>query len=64
MKAKYLKTGTLFTAIRDLVEYNIKEGDLVKISGTELDGGDFGLINLRTKEDIRMNSLEFMKNFK
>ena len=64
MKDKYLKTGKVFSAIRDLVEHNIKEGDLVKISGTELDGGDFGLINLRTEKDIRMNSLEFMKNFK
>jgi len=64
MKAKYLKTGKVFSAIRDLVEYNIKEGDLVKISGVELDDGDFGLINLQTEKDIRMNSLEFMKNFK
>ena len=61
---KYLTSGKLFTAVRDLDDYNIKTGDRVKLTGTELDDGYFGIKNLRTNEENRIYSLEFIKNFK
>lgn len=64
LEEKYLISGKIFTAVRDLEDYDIKKGDRVKITGTELDDGYFGLQNLKTKDELRMYSLTFIKNFR
>lgn len=61
---KYITTGKHFTAIRDLEDYDIKKGDNVKITGTDLNDGYYGVKNLRNNEEFRIYSLEFIKNFR
>jgi len=64
LNEKYIVAGKHFTAVRDLEDYDIMKGDRVKITGTELSDGYFGLKNLRNNEEFRIYSLEFIKNFR
>ena len=64
LNEKYLTSGKIFTAVRDIDDYDIIKGDKVRLTGTELDAGYFGMKNLRTDKENRIYSLEFIKNFK
>jgi len=64
LQEKYLEKNKVFTAVHNLEDYNIEKGDRVKITGTELANGFFGIKNLRTGEELRIYSLEFIKNFR
>ena len=64
----YLTAGKVFTAVRDLPDYDIDEGDKVKIDSQASMGsgttGYFELINMQTQKHFRIYSLEFIKHFK
>ena len=64
LNEKYLTSGKIFTAVRDLDDYDIIKGDRVKITGTELSDGYFGIKNLKNNEEFRIYSLVFIKNFR
>ena len=64
LNEKYLTSGKIFTAVRDLDDYDIIKGDRVKITGTELSDGYFGIKNLKNNVEFRIYSLVFIKNFR
>ena len=65
LEEKYLEAGKVFTAVRDLPDYEIDKGDMVKISPHSSSAhGYFEIINMETDKHFRIYSLEFVKNFR